>query len=62
MKRVKQFSFDIAVDESVDGYSLLEEMMEYLGKKYFLLGVDFAEDLTEEYCKEPYWKDYLQNH
>lgn len=55
MKRIKQISLDIAVDETVDGVELAEEIANCLEENgYYIAGSAFTEDLTKEY------KDYLE--
>lgn len=54
MKRVKQISLDIEVDESIDGNRLAEEVAEFLESRYIVYGSCFLEDMTEEY-KEYGW-------
>ena len=50
MKRVKQISFDILVDEDVDGMNLADEVSDFLeANGYRILGVGFQEDVTEFY-------------
>ena len=50
MKRVKQISFDILVDEGVDGMSLADEVSDFLeANGYRILGSGFQEDMTEFY-------------
>ena len=50
MKRVKQISFDILVDEGVDGMNLADEVSDFLETNgYRILGAGFQEDMTEFY-------------
>lgn len=50
MKRVKQISFDVLVDESVDGMNLADEVADFLEVNgYRILGAGFQEDMTEIY-------------
>ena len=50
MKRVKQISFDILVDEGVDGMNLADEVADFLeANGYRILGTGFQEDVTEFY-------------
>ena len=50
MKRVKQISFDILVDEGVDGMNLADEVSDFLeANGYRILGDGFQEDMTEFY-------------
>ena len=50
MKRVKQISFDILVDEDVDGMNLADEVSDFLeANGYRILGAGFQEDMTEFY-------------
>ena len=50
MKRVKQISFDILVDEGVDGMNLADEVSDFLeANGYRILGAGFQEDVTEFY-------------
>ena len=50
MKRVKQISFDILVDEGVDGMNLADEVSDFLESNgYRILGAGFQEDMTEFY-------------
>ena len=50
MKRVKQISFDILVDEGVDGMNLADEVSDFLeANGYRILGAGFQEDMTEFY-------------
>ena len=49
-KRVKQISFDIVVDENVDGCNFAEEIANFLETNgYIVLGAGFQEDVTEVY-------------
>lgn len=53
MKRVKQISFDIIVDDDVDGMNLADEVADFLeANGYRILGAGFQEDLTEVYKVE----------
>lgn len=53
MKKVKQISFDILVDESVDGMNLADEVADFLeANDYRVLGAGFQEDMTEIYKNE----------
>lgn len=50
MKRVKQISFDILVDEGVDGMNLADEVSDFLAANgYRILGAGFEGDITEFY-------------
>jgi hypothetical protein len=50
MKKVKQVSFDILVDDTVDGYNLAEQITDILkASGYEILGADFKEDVSEFY-------------
>ena len=56
MKRVKQISVDILVDENVDGCKLAEQIAKDLENEgHIILGSAFQEDITEAYKK-----DYLE--
>lgn len=53
MKRVKQISLDILVDENVDGCELAEMIADFLEKnRYTILGAGFQEDMTDVYKNE----------
>lgn len=53
MKKVKQISFDILVDENVDGFDLAECVADFLeANGYRILGAGFQEDLTAIYKDE----------
>lgn len=53
MKRVKQISFDILVDENIDGVDFAEEVADFLNANgYKVLGAGFQEDMTEVYKNE----------
>lgn len=53
MKRVKQISFDILVDENVDGCDFAEEVADFLeANGYKVLGAGFQEDMTDVYENE----------
>lgn len=56
MKRVLQYSIDIALEDYVDGgmEELIAEALERFGITVF--GVAFADDMTEEY-KKTGWLD-----
>ena len=50
MKRVKQISFDILVNENIDGCNLAEEIADFLETYgYTIIGAGFQEDMTEYY-------------
>ena len=50
MKRVKQISLDILVDDDVDGMNLADEVADILEERQFVvLGSGFQDDLTEIY-------------
>ena len=50
MRRIKQISFDVIVNENVDGYDLAEEIADFLSKNgYDVLGSSFQEDMTDLY-------------
>ena len=50
MKRVKQISIDILVDDTVDGVNLADEVDRFLEKSQFtVVGYGFNEDLTDVY-------------
>ena len=50
MKRVKQISLDILVDDDVDGMNLADEVADILQENQFvILGSGFQEDMTETY-------------
>ena len=52
MKRVKQISIDILVDDDKDGCVLAEQIAKDLENEgHVVLGSAFQEDLTEEYKK-----------
>lgn len=52
MKKVKQISFDILVDENVDGCDFAEEVADFLeANGYKVLGAGFQEDMTDEYIE-----------
>lgn len=51
MKRIKQISVDIAVDDTVNGDKLADEIAYILMKTYAVMGTSFVEDLTELYGK-----------
>lgn len=54
MKRVKQISIDILVDDAVDGVDLADDVAMALEEVGFnIAGYGFNEDLTEDYM------DYL---
>ena len=56
MKRVKQISIDILVDDTVDGVDLADEVASVLEERQFtVVACGFNEDLTEDYM------DYLPN-
>lgn len=49
-KRILQVSFDIEVDEVVDGVDLNDEVAELLQNNgYHVIGSDFRGDMTGEY-------------
>ena len=49
-KRILQVSFDIEVDEVVDGVDLNDEVAELLQNNgYHVIGSGFNEDVTSEY-------------
>lgn len=53
MKKVKQISFDILVDENVDGCDFAEEVADFLeAHGYKVLGAGFQEDMTDVYKNE----------
>lgn len=53
MKRVKQISFDILVNENVDGCDFAEEVADFLEENgYKVLGAGFQEDMTDVYKNE----------
>ena len=50
MKRVKQISFDVLVNENIDGCDLAEEIADFLeANGYIVLGAGFQYDMTELY-------------
>lgn len=52
MKRVKQISFDVLVNENIDGCDIAEEIADFLEVNgYRVLGADFQDDMTEEYIE-----------
>lgn len=52
MKRVKQISFDVLVNENIDGCDLAEEIADFLeANGYRVLGAGFQDDMTEEYIE-----------
>ena len=52
MKRVKQISLDILVDDDVDGMNLADEVADYLEERQFVvLGCGFQDDITETYME-----------
>lgn len=52
MKRVKQISIDILVDDNTDGISLAEGVADTLkGEQFVVLGSGFQDDMTEVYMK-----------
>lgn len=54
MKRVKQISLDILVNENTDGCELADKIADALeANGYVVLGSAFGDDLTDEY-KEHY--------
>ena len=53
MKKVKQISFDVLVNENVDGCDLAEEIADFLeANGYMVLGAGFQEDMTETYKED----------
>ena len=52
MKRVKQISIDILVDDSIDGFNLAGEVDNALKGQFIVLGCGFTEDLTEVYMEQ----------
>lgn len=55
MKRVKQISVDILVDDYIDGSTLAYAIHDILeGKNITVLGCDFTDDITEAYREEYY--------
>ena len=52
MKRVKQISIDILVDDSVDGFNLASEVNNALESQFIILGCGFTEDLTKVYMEQ----------
>ena len=55
MKKVKQISFDILVDENVDGCDFAEDVADFLeANGYVVLGAGFQEDMTEVYKEYGY--------
>lgn len=53
MKKVKQISLDILVDENVDGCDFAEEVADFLeANGYTVLGAGFQEDMTDIYENE----------
>lgn len=53
MKRVKQISFDVLVNENIDGCDLAEEIADFLeANGYRVLGAGFQEDMTETYKED----------
>ena len=52
MKRVKQISLDILVDDTVDGAEIADEIDKFLEKSRFtVVGYGFNGDVTEVYKK-----------
>lgn len=52
MKKVKQISLDILVDDNVDGVNLADEVVRMLGNMQFdIVAYVFNEDLTEDYME-----------
>ena len=61
MKRVKQISFDILVDDTIDGMNLADEVADFLEVNgYRILGAGFQEDMTETY--EECYPDLIANY
>ena len=53
MKRVKQISVDIMVDENIDGCELAEQIEKDLeAEGNIILGSSFQDDLTELYKRD----------
>lgn len=53
MKRIKQISLDILVDENTDGCKLAEEVADFLEENgHEVLGTDFGGDMTDVYKNE----------
>ena len=52
MKKAKQISIDILVDDDIDGTNLAEEIAKMLEERMFIvLGCSFQGDMTETYKK-----------
>lgn len=52
MKRVKQISLDIVVNENVDGCDFAEEVADFLeANGYMVIGASFQDDMTDIYAK-----------
>ena len=50
MRKVKQISFDILVDENVDGCDFAEKVADFLEENgYRVLGAGFQDDMTDYY-------------
>lgn len=59
MKRVKQVSIDILVDDNIDGENLADNVADVLkGKRFVVVGYSFQNDMTETYME--YYPDLIK--
>lgn len=62
-RRIVQISMDVEIPENDDNYlenieNILDNSPKFQNSGYYLAGIEFSDDLTDEYADSGWWDDF----